>query len=161
MIAGIDPGFKGAVVILSDDGKTILDVTSMPVSTKKLRSGKERTTMNLKSLANFLTVDLRFVVVEDVHAMPKQGVAGMFNFGRNVGQIEGVAGALGHQILRVKPEVWKPALGLSQKKDEAIALACRLWSPQSALFRARLGEGKAEAALIAYFASQSILSSAL
>ena len=79
MIIGIDPGKSGGVAIL--DGKTIIDKIRMPT----IRHGK-------RDLVDVMRLNQRFgshrvdaVIIEQVGAMPGQGVSSMFNFGRHVG----------------------------------------------------------------------------
>ena len=48
-----------------------------------------------------------YVVVEQVNAMPGQGVTSMFNFGANFGAIKGVCAALSLPIFFVRPSKWK------------------------------------------------------
>ena len=48
-----------------------------------------------------------FVIVEQVSAMPGQGVTSMFNFGQTFGSIKGICAALGLPIFYVRPAKWK------------------------------------------------------
>ena len=52
---------------------------------------------NIKNFENSV------VVVEQVNAMPGQGVTSMFNFGQTFGAIKGVCAALGLPIYFVRP----------------------------------------------------------
>ena len=88
-IVGIDPGASGAIVALWE-GEPV-EWILMP--TVKVGSA---TRVNASSLADFLeTVQASHVYVEQVGAMPGQGVSSMFNFGHSCGTVMGVIGAMG------------------------------------------------------------------
>ncbi len=98
---------------------------------------------------------IRFAIIEDVNAMPKQGVVSMFRFGYNAGILLGVLQTLDIEILRVKPSAWKSALGLSSNKADSLALACKTFPNYKDYFQRAKDDGRAEAALLAHFASIS------
>jgi crossover junction endodeoxyribonuclease RuvC len=106
----IDPGMSGAVGVMSKDGTT----TVFDVPTLKKKSGKEDYDIPGMSdiLARYKGNDV-VCMIEDVHAMPGQGVSSMFGFGRGKGIWEGIAGAFGFVVVMVSPQKWKkdyPAL---------------------------------------------------
>ena len=90
-------------------------------------------------------------VVESVHSMPGQGVTSSFNFGRSLGATEGVFAACGRPIVYVSPARWKRSLGLSADKTASRRRAIELWPDRTALFGRVKDNGRAEAALIAYW----------
>ena len=87
-IIGIDPGLSGAIAVLENN--KVLNIFDMPV----MSEGKK----NKRQLNSALLVDLIkesivsneevSVVVEQVNAMPGQGVTSMFNFGQTFGAIK-------------------------------------------------------------------------
>ena len=84
LIIGIDPGISGSICFF-EDGK-IFDVIEMPVMTE----GKNKKQVNGSQIYNeFSTRINKFqkdnirVIVEQVSAMPGQGVTSMFNFGQS------------------------------------------------------------------------------
>ena len=86
---GIDPGHTGALVLIDQDS-TVLNRRVMP--TIKLKNGKKTKTVTDYSLLHcfLLECDLEgdyVAFVEQVGAMPGQGVTSMFNFGMNFGAI--------------------------------------------------------------------------
>ena len=90
------------------------------------------------------------VVVENVHSMPKQGVASSFKFGRSLGAIEGVIGALSYPHVKMTPQAWKKEMSLIGKdKTASRALAKELWPNQAEHFQLVKHDGRADAALIA------------
>jgi len=68
------------------------------------------------------------VVIEDVNAMPKQGVTSSFNFGMSKGVILGVVQALSVPYELVKPVVWKRKQGFTgHDKDYVRTAAIQKW----------------------------------
>jgi crossover junction endodeoxyribonuclease RuvC len=88
------------------------------------------------------------VVIENVHSMPKQGVASSFKFGMGVGIIHGVAGALRLPVTLVTPTQWKAFHSLSSDKEAARALAIRRWPEHNRHLDRRKDADRAEALLI-------------
>ena len=68
------------------------------------------------------------VVVEQVNAMPGQGVTSMFNFGQTFGAIKGVCAALGLPIFFVRPSKWKKHFELiNSSKDSSRTKAIEMY----------------------------------
>jgi crossover junction endodeoxyribonuclease RuvC len=88
------------------------------------------------------------LVVENVHAMPKQGVSSTFRFGRGVGIIHGVAGALRLPLTLVTPTQWKAYHGLSADKEASRALAIRKWPEHNRRLDRKKDADRAEALLM-------------
>ena len=60
------------------------------------------------------------VIVEQVNAMPGQGVTSMFNFGQTFGAIKGICAALKLPIFFVRPSKWKKHFELiNSSKDSS------------------------------------------
>lgn len=144
IIIGVDPGKQGAIAAIDTDGN-LHDTWDIPVVDKRISA----------PLIADILVPLQPVaelcVIEDVHAMPKQGVTSMFTFGRGLGIVEGVALGAGIPVRWVSPAKWKRALGLSPDKGASRRRAIELWPAQSAMFARVKDDGRAEAALIAYY----------
>ncbi|OBU85475.1 hypothetical protein MY55_15970 [Chromobacterium subtsugae] len=146
---GIDPGINGAIAVL--DGEQLLAVYDMPVV--ELRSGKA----TKRSVSPALLADLlrqlagAHVVIEKVGAMPGQGVASMFNFGKSAGIVEGVCAGLGLPVSFVTPQQWQKRAGRRDGKDGSRARAAELFPAQAGLFARVKDDGRAEAALIGRF----------
>lgn len=142
LIVGVDPGLSGAIALLDVDGN-LVDVYDMPVVDGHISAAI------LASYEGWRTTPTRFhAVVEDVHAMPGQGVTSMFTFGRGVGVIEGTFGALGVPVTRVTPQKWKRSFGLGKDKGESRRRALELWPAHASKFARVKDDGRAEAALI-------------
>ena len=57
--------------------------------------------------------------MEQVNAMPGQGVTSMFNFGQTFGAIKGICAALGLPIYFVRPAKWKKHFDLINSSKDA------------------------------------------
>ena len=149
-VIGIDPGASGAVVLL-DDQHRVVEWEAMPV----LKIGSA-TRVSGPALAAILSEwDYAHAYVEQVGAMPGQGVSSMFSFGYAAGVVAGVLGALHITTTMVTPQAWKKRAGLiGQDKDAARSRAIQLWPDWRALDAKGKGQALADAALIARFGSQ-------
>jgi crossover junction endodeoxyribonuclease RuvC len=142
-ILGIDPGLSGAYVLLEDGAP--IEWERMP--TYMVGKNNRVNTAALASLLRFLYIDK--AVIEQVGAMPNQGVTSMFTFGHAVGSVMGVLGALEIPVSSVTPQSWKKVAGVNGKdKDEARSKALQLWPQWRELDKKGAGQAFADAALI-------------
>ena len=147
---GVDPGKTGAIALVDSYG-VLITVHDMP-----LAGGIVSATLVAQLEDWHLDEDGLFggfgpAVIEDVHSMPKQGVASSFGFGRSKGVVEGVFAGAGRPLVYVAPSKWKKDLALSADKDGARRRAIELWPAKAQLFARVKDDGRAEAALIAYW----------
>ena len=96
LIIGIDPGISGSICFF-ENGK-IIDVVEMPTmidgkKNKRQVNGAQIFNEISKRINKIEKVNLR-VVIEQVSAMPGQGVTSMFNFGQSFGVLKGVCAAI-------------------------------------------------------------------
>lgn len=95
----------------------------MPVRKK---SGGNKKEIDGKAVRQILVevspVDISWVVIEQVHAMPKQGVTSMFTFGEGYGKLLGVIECLGLPYIKVSPQTWKKVVLAGTKKDKNAAI---------------------------------------
>lgn len=148
-IIGVDPGAAGAIAILEDGGK-LVHVFDMP-SVEIVTGGKAKRRVSPEMLAAELRLyaDQGAVAyVEQVGAMPGQGVSSMFAFGQAFGIVLGVMAGLAIPCQTVTPGKWKKAMNLNAGKDAARAKAAQVWPGQAGEFKRVKDDGKAEAALI-------------
>jgi len=146
---GIDPGISGAIVVLEDD----IPVEWSLMPTMKIGSQNRVNAVALAALLRGYGNDNKvFAYVEQVHAMPKQGVASMFSFGHSCGVIAGVLGAFEIPVTYVTPQLWKMRARLTNKdKDAARSLAIQMWPHWRELDKKGAGQALADAALIARY----------
>jgi len=150
VILGIDPGASGAIAIF-DYAQGTLEIFDMPVVMVK-RGNKEKKEISPQALASLLrNPAINHATVEKVGAMPGQGTSSMFQFGRSVGMVEGTLAALSIPVTYVTPQAWRKALSVREGKDGSRARACELFPKYAHLFARVKDDGRAEAALIAYY----------
>src|SRR4029453_568845 len=120
-IIGIDPGLGGAVACVAADG-TLQALYDVPTLTLKTSRGtrQEYDIPGLVALLAPYTGMPAHVVIEESQAMPGQGVRSMFTCGMGMGVWLGVLAALQLPYTRVRPQIWKRALGLSKDKTASI-----------------------------------------
>lgn len=151
MILAIDPGASGALAFFDHVSGT-LEVIDMPVVNVE-RGGKAKREISPALLAQVVrSMPASRCVVEKVGAMPGQGVSSMFQFGRGVGMIEGVTASLGLPLHYVTPQRWQKDVGVRGGKDGARLRAIELFPAYASLFARKKDDGRADAALIAWWA---------
>jgi len=150
-VIGIDPGITGAISAFDWYTKSLLEVYDMP--TLEVDSGKtKKRHISAVSLRDILEIyPDSHVVIEKVGAMPGQGVSSMFNFGRSAGIIEGVVAAMHFPSTYVTPQQWTKAVGRAAGKDASRMRAMELFPTRADLFKRAKDDGRADAALIAYW----------
>lgn len=157
-IIGVDPGLTGGLAFYSPDE---LIVYPTPVNELTfIKSGKKqkRKEMDLdivrETIVKYDGTDFQIecAYLEHVTARPGQGVTGMFRFGQNLGQWQGLLAGFGIRTVMVRPQTWKAFYGLNRSKDTSLDLARETW-PDNAeeSFRLKKHDGMAEAALIAKY----------
>ena len=154
LIIGIDPGISGSICFF-DDGK-ILDVLEMPTMTDGKKNKKQ---VNGAQIYNEISTkiigiekqNLR-VIIEQVSAMPGQGVTSMFNFGQSFGILKGICSAMQLPMYFVRPAKWKKYFGLiKSEKDASRTKAIEMFPYFSSQLSKKKDSNKADAILIASF----------
>ena len=96
LIIGIDPGISGSICFFND-GK-ILDVIEMPTMNDGKKNKKQvngsQIFNEISKRINTLEKKQIKVVIEQVSAMPGQGVTSMFNFGQSFGILKGICSSM-------------------------------------------------------------------
>ena len=156
-IIGIDPGLSGAIAILENN--KVLKIFEMPVMSEGKKNKRQLNSAQLVKLIkdNISENDEVSVVVEQVNAMPGQGVTSMFNFGQTFGAIKGICAALGLPIFFVRPSKWKKHFELiNSSKDSSRTKAIEMY-PSLSDDLAKKDVNKSDAILIARFYSENRL----
>tara|TARA_B100000886_G_scaffold211881_1_gene146763 strand:- start:99 stop:596 length:498 start_codon:yes stop_codon:yes gene_type:complete len=155
LIIGIDPGISGSICFF-EDGK-ILEVIEMPVMTegkknKKQVNGAQVYNEFLKRINRKDKDNEIRVVIEQVSAMPGQGVTSMFNFGQSFGILKGICSAMQLPIFFVRPAKWKKYFNLiNSQKDASRTRAIEIFPYFSTQLSKKKDSNKADAILIASF----------
>ena len=142
---GIDVGLNGAIALF-DMIEGHLEVHDMPV----MEINKKRQ-VNPQLLTNILEQHEAPVFIEQVGARPGQGVSSMFNFGKSFGICLGVSAGLKLQTTTVSPVAWQRACKVEKGKDGHRLRATQTFPNYSNLFARKKDDGRADAALIAYW----------
>tara|TARA_B100000686_G_C16549287_1_gene841649 strand:- start:67 stop:546 length:480 start_codon:yes stop_codon:yes gene_type:complete len=152
IIFGIDPGVSGAICVL--ENKKVIDIFDMPTmidgkKNKRQINGSEVTNIIKKKLGDGKEI---IVVVEQVNAMPGQGVTSMFNFGQSFGVIKGICSALSLPIYFVRPTKWKKHFNLIKtNKDASRTKVIQTYPEISSQLSKKKDSNKADAILIARY----------
>lgn len=103
---GVDPGAKGYLCATFNGGYTYAPLADH-VQLRQLLAGIVETGCEVVA------------VVENVHALPRQGLSSTFTFGYNAGWITGVLWGFGIPTCTVTPNKWQRAMWESRDKVTA------------------------------------------
>ena len=154
LIIGIDPGITGAICFFED--RKIIDLIEMPnmaVGKKNKRQVNGAQVYNeiFERIKNYNKKDIK-VVIEQVSAMPGQGVTSMFNFGQSFGVLKGICSAMQLPMYFVRPAKWKKYYNLiNSKKDASRTKVIEIFPYISMQLSKKKDSNKADAILIASF----------
>jgi crossover junction endodeoxyribonuclease RuvC len=154
LIIGIDPGISGSICFFQD-GK-IVDVVEMPTMTEGKKNKKQ---VNGSQIFNEISEKIKKldkkeikVVIEQVSAMPGQGVTSMFNFGQSFGILKGICSSMQLPMYFVRPTKWKKYFNLiNSEKDASRTRAIEIFPYFSSQLSRKKDSNKADAILIASF----------
>ena len=121
LIIGIDPGISGAICFFQNGEITdVIDMPSMADGKKNKRQINSQQVFNEVSerIINIPKKEI-IVVIEQVSAMPGQGVTSMFNFGQSFGVLKGICSAMQLSMYFVRPAKWKKYYGLIKAEKDA------------------------------------------
>ena len=155
-IIGIDPGLSGGIAILEDNVIKVL--FDMPVMSDGKKNKRQLNSALLVKLIkdNIKDTEDTVMVVEQVNAMPGQGVTSMFNFGQTFGAIKGICAALGLPIFLVRPAKWKKHFELiNSSKDASRTKAIEMYPSISEQLSKKKDVNKSDAILIARYYSET------
>ena len=151
-IIGIDPGLSGAIAVMENN--KVLNMFDMPVMSEGKKNKRQLNSALLVALIKENVENSKevSVVVEQVNAMPGQGVTSMFNFGQTFGAIKGICAALELPIFFVRPSKWKKHFELiNSSKDSSRTKAIEMFPSFSSQLSKKKDSNKADAILIASF----------
>ena len=154
LIIGIDPGISGSICFL-ENGK-ILEVIEMPTMAEGKKNKRQ---VNGSQIYNEISKKIHKidkqqvrVVIEQVSAMPGQGVTSMFNFGQSFGILKGICSGMQLSMYFVRPAKWKKYFSLiNSEKDASRTKAIEMFPYFSSQLSKKKDSNKADAILIASF----------
>ena len=154
LIIGIDPGISGSICFFEDGN--ILDVVEMPTmaegkKNKRQVNGAQIFNEISKRVDKSEKQNVR-VVIEQVSAMPGQGVTSMFNFGQSFGILKGICSAMQLPMYFIRPAKWKKYFGLiKSEKDASRTKAIEMFPYFSSQLSKKKDSNKADAILISSY----------
>ena len=154
LIIAIDPGISGSICFFKD-GK-ILEVIEMPTMTEGKKNKKQ---VNGAQIYNEISAKINGiekhnirVIIEQVSAMPGQGVTSMFNFGQSFGILKGICSAMRLPMFFIRPAKWKKYFSLiNSEKDASRTKAIEMFPYFSSQLSKKKDSNKADAILISSF----------
>jgi len=154
LVIGIDPGISGAICFFEGGQiKEIIDMPTMADGKKNKRQINGPQTYNeIYSRIKKVSKNDITVVIEQVSAMPGQGVTSMFNFGQSFGVLKGICSAMQLSMQFVRPAKWKKYFGLIKaEKDASRTKVIEIFPYISSQLSKKKDSNKADAILIASF----------
>ncbi len=154
LIIGIDPGISGAICFF-EEGQ-VIEIIEMPLmadgkKNKRQINGPQIYNEISSRITKFQKKDI-FVVIEQVSAMPGQGVTSMFNFGQSFGVLKGICSAMQLSMHFIRPAKWKKYFGLIKtEKDASRTKVIEIFPYISSQLSRKKDSNKADAILIASF----------
>ncbi len=153
---GFDPGYNGAAVALADGRVTIFDTPTLLVG-RGAKSAKR--TYNIPAawdIVRQFQSRRTYAVIENVHSMPKQGVASSFSFGKGAMLWEALCVAAGIPFSLVSPQRWKKTIlaDMGKGKQASVVRCQQLW-PKLEWKNSK--DGRADAACMAEYARREFL----
>ena len=154
LIIGMDPGISGAICFFENgEVKEIIDMPNMADGKKNKRQ------INGPQVYNEISSRIKntpkkeiVVVIEQVSAMPGQGVTSMFNFGQSFGVLKGICSAMQLSMYFIRPAKWKKYFGLIKtEKDASRTKVIEIFPYISSQLSRKKDSNKADAILISSF----------
>jgi len=154
LIIGVDPGISGSICFF-ENGK-IIDVIEMPTMAEGKKNKRQ---VNGSQIYNEISNRIHKVknqeirvIIEQVSAMPGQGVTSMFNFGQSFGILKGICSAMQLPMYFVRPAKWKKYFNLiNTEKDASRTKVIEIFPYISQQLSRKKDSNKADAILIASF----------
>jgi len=109
---GVDPGASGAIATIDHD---VIETCVL--------NPKKNTERDIADFLNGYRYSKCFAILEQVNAMPKQGVVSMFKFGQSFGFLRGLLIAMGIPFEMVRPAKWQGYMKCRTGGDKNITKA--------------------------------------
>lgn len=146
-VIGVDPGITGAVARYNGVHLIVEDIPSVEAA----KRGSDLNYDGLRDLMNIMFAGAEAAYIEDVHAMPKQGVSSMFKFGKGFGAVIMAVSFLEIPRFMISPMKWKMEMGLTSDKEKSRGRALEMFPSEAHFFSRKKDNNRAEAALIAWY----------
>jgi crossover junction endodeoxyribonuclease RuvC len=142
-IFAVDPGLNGAWACLDFKG-SFIRAGEIPRFSKHI---------NAAEFVNIIRLYRpKQIIIEQVSAMPKQGVTSVFTFGVAYGTVIGIASGAGIPVHFVIPRRWKSHFKLiGREKEASRELAIQLYPAAASSLTLKKHHGRADALLLARY----------
>ena len=148
---GIDPGLSGAIAMIDHLGYRVWDIPIIQKGTGTVKNEINAAGMlDILRHADFQTV----AALERVNAMPGQGVSSVFSLGDSFGCCRSVLACAYIPTFYITPSQWKKNFNLTSDKEEARALAVKMFPKAELHLKKHID--RAEALLIAAYLKSKI-----
>jgi len=166
IIAGIDPGFTGAIAFLDianlNGFEGVWRITSAAIATADMptlsvgNKKKSREELDLRTIVSLLR-PCSYAFLEKAQPMPGQGISSTSRYMASWGMLQGVLATLAVPYTLVHPVVWKSEMmaGMPKEKSASILRVSQLF-PEVELPRKK-DHGKADAILIACWGLKQLI----
>lgn len=148
-VIGIDPGLGGAIALYESSSHK-LSVWDCPVYRPKERAASIDD-VTLAILIGNITGGTVHVYLERAQAVLGMGLPSAFNYGAGYGVYRGIIAAYKLPLTLVQPQKWKKTLALPKDKTVCRRRASELFPVSAHYFGRKKDDGRAEAALIAWY----------
>lgn len=155
-IVGIDPGLSGGIAFF-DPKTSYLETHEMPTLNAGSASKRVLDELKIARMFDDRVSDIQKVIIEQVNAMPKQGVTSTFNFGMGFGILRGIISANFIPVEYVRPAKWKKDMRVPSNKDSARQRASEFFPAYADQWSLKKWDGRAEAAIIALYGSKHLV----
>jgi len=149
IVFSFDPGVSGAICVFKN--KEIIEIVDVPTMIEGKKNKRQINSAQVSHIfRSFSEKETRcYVIVEQVSAMPGQGVTSMFNFGQSFGVIKGICAAFNFPIYFVRPTKWKKHFNLiGSVKDASRTKVTELYPSFASKIAKKKDSNKADAILI-------------
>lgn len=155
VVDGVDPGLSGALARVDAVTGALLRIEDMPSVDGRVNGALLRPWFDLDD-----GVELLAVGVEHVNGMKIWTPSTNFKLGGAWMSISVLYGFVGVRCIDHRATKWKKHYGISgdDQKDKALRLAIERWPDQAHAFKHKKDADRAEAALMAEFTRQQLLS---
>lgn len=149
---GIDPGFSGAVAFINVIDEKLPEIVTF-VDMPLVCDAKGRNLIDARALFNLLRNSARYAIaIEQVGAMPQQGVTSMFRMGQGFGTVSACAMLTESPVHFVLPMKWKKMFNVLGEKDFARVKAIEQFPNLYDSLKRKKDNGRADAFWIAKYA---------
>jgi crossover junction endodeoxyribonuclease RuvC len=145
IVMGIDPGASGAIAVIREREVEVVDMPVGQILVGKTKRKRISPEMLAHDIRAFMPFDVAYI--EEVNALPRQGVSSVFTFGQAHGLVLGVVASLGVRIVRVRPQLWQKTVAA---RGDPRPRALELYPSMVPELKRIKDEGRADAILIAH-----------